>query len=68
MLINRGSYSEARRYLGKLLRRVFIDLTTSDELCDGSIRHKHRILAYMEAQLTTTIDRVSEQRYVKMRN
>ena len=63
MLLNRGSYSEARRYLGKLLRRVFIDLTSSDQICDSSPKNKHRILVYMEAQLTTTIDRVSEQRF-----
>ena len=61
-LVTSGSYSEARGYVGKLLRRVFVDLTTSDQLCDGSTSHKHRIRAYMEAQLTTTIDRVSEQR------
>ena len=61
-LVNSGSFSEARRYLGKLLRRVFVDLTTSDQLCDDSASHKHRIRAYMEAQLTTTIDRISEQK------
>ena len=51
-LVQMGNYEQARRYLGKMLRTIYTDMTGNSEKCLENARHDSVLLSLMESVIS----------------